>query len=238
MGSSSIENENKKPARSSTQILIGSVPTSLLVELDREEPLSLASVEGTPPDSPVESEEFPTYPSPPLSPYSKHRSTSSNVGADRSYGERPSPRATRKFIPDEEQTWVVDFPSSSSFSCQSSATTSRSTTPSDSPGGSINGSAERLLNLETEELVERNGNLQNIPNASKNDNCETLVTGSSISRSSDIPVTYIGSETEDDREITVIDVSSSPSSTPKVNPRICSLKSEERSTYSLHRMGN
>lgn len=230
--SSSSEKETKRSAKRSTQILIGSVPSSLLVELDREEPLILPSEGGTPLDSPVDSQEFPIYPSPPSSPYSKHRSSSIITGSEKSYGERPSPRATRKFIPDEEAPWPDEFPMPSTPSCQSSRTTSRSTTPSNSPGGSLNGSVERLDDFGNEESSGKN--LQNDPNvvSSKSDGMVSREerAESSISGSSDIPVTYIGSETEDDR---VIDVSRSPSQTPKVNPRIRDLISKETGMYIL-----
>ena len=177
-------------------------------------------------DSPVEeSREFPLYPSPPASPYSKHRSNSIISGEEKSYGDRPPPKAACKFIPDEEAPWPKDFSVPSPSSCRSSTTTSRSTTPSDTPEGSLNGSTERLNNLEDDQSAEKCPNTQSIPTVvtevidsnedmvPRKERAESNISGSSI------PVTFIGSETEDDREITVIDVSSSPTQTPQTGPQ-------------------
>ena len=229
-----LKNETTDSVKSSIQILIGSVPTSLLVELGGEESTILPDIGGTPLDSPVEkSREFPLYPSPPASPYSKHRSNSIISGEEKSYGDRPPPKAACKFIPDEEAPWPKDFSVPSPSSCRSSTTTSRSTTPSDTPEGSLNGSTERLNNLEDDQSAEKCPNTQSIPTVVTEviDSNEDMVprkerAESNISSSS-IPVTFIGSETEDDREITVIDVSSSPTQTPKLDPRIRSLMSED-----------
>ena len=165
------------------QLHIGSVPSSLLVELDtvcHHKDMAVPKVnvmeDGTPTVSPESTPvQLSPAPSPPGSPYSPHRCVQRKA-----LEEKTPTQSHWKYFSDENsgEKGILEhirFPSPPST--PSSTVTSRSTSPSQSLEGSL-----EMLNLDTADEGDP-------PQDSE----------------SDVPVTYIGGESEDDRQETVID---------------------------------
>ncbi|XP_032239513.2 uncharacterized protein LOC5514106 isoform X1 [Nematostella vectensis] len=117
-----------------TERLIGSVPTSLLVELEdlSKKKRTLKVETGTPMSTPGVS----PHPSPPLSPYSPHRPSDQTNQRDASQGEQVVEdlrRFTGRIAPPDQDAWEQFYLPSP----PSSPDTSRSTSPSLSPSQSL-----------------------------------------------------------------------------------------------------
>lgn len=210
---------------SSTETFIGSVPNSLLVELNRASGTKLKFEDGTPIPSPGDTPQLSPFPSPPLSPYSAHKNNRDSFPNNKRSSLRRSIVSENLSEHDIWDQFCLPSP-------PSSPVTSRSTSPSLSPSGSPGGSLEDLDFDHTERNKEEsrirgmgNGKIGN----------EEMGTGQmeigdyppvalrrrkeggggnglnlrshreAILMYDDVPETYIGSDSEDDRMVTVID---------------------------------
>lgn len=161
----------ENPSAACSERLLGSVPTSLLHELDDIEPsptlpktdLSILPL-GTPDVTPNVS----PHPSPPPSPYSPHKPNASNQGEESEGFQRRSPTNLQRFVPSMDLSDVDAWEQFVIPSPPSTPVTSRSTTPSMSPSESLEGLDDAVDVAADRERT-------------------------SSSLSNDIPVTYIGS---------------------------------------------
>lgn len=186
-------------------ILIGSVPNSLLVELNNLAASKLKLEDGTPVASPGDTPQLSPLPTPPLSPYSPHKDEQDLLPNKRSSLRRSIASENLSEHDIWEQFCIPSPPSS--------PVTSRSTSPSLSLSCSLGGSLE---DLDVDNTV---GDENAIPEESENYPEVALRERKNVRRNDlnfrshreamlmddDIPETYIGSESEDDRMVTVID---------------------------------
>lgn len=188
-----------------TDILIGSVPNSLLVELSNVAASKLKFEDGTPVASPGDTPQLSPLPTPPLSPYSPHKNERDSFPNKRS--------SLRRSIASENLSEQDIWEQFCIPSPPSSPVTSRSTSPSLSPSGSPGGSLEDLdfdntVNNE-DAKPEENGHYPEVALRQRKDGGRKELNVRShreaILMDSDIPETYIGSDSEDDRMVTVID---------------------------------
>lgn len=191
------EEEGILSANSNTETLIGSVPTSALVEFSR---LSQHKPEdGTPTASPEDTPQLSPFPSPPHSPCVSRRSSMGSFPNNRRSSLRRSIASENLSEQDIWEQFCIPSP-------PSSPATSRSTSLSLS--SSLVGSLDDFDVDQAARNEEKNGNEQtgneNLGNermGSGDDSRElretTLV--------DDVPETYIGSDPENDRMVTVID---------------------------------
>ena len=186
------EEEGILNANSNTETLIGSVPTSALVEFSR---LSQHKPEdGTPTASPEDTPQLSPFPSPPHSPCVSRRSSMGSFPNNRRSSLRRSIASENLSEQDIWEQFCIPSP-------PSSPATSRSTSVSLS--SSFVGSLDDFDVDQAARNEEKNGNEQtgNERMGSGDDSPElretTLV--------DDVPETYIGSDYEDDRMVTVID---------------------------------
>ena len=128
-----ISDDNSSGIRPEKETLIGSVPTSLLVELrlSTTTKLPMKDDDGTPMGSPEET----PLPSPPLSPYSPHKSDGDSL---------PNRSSLRRSIVSENLSQHDVWEQFCIPSPPSSPATSRSTSPSLTPSASPAGSLEAL----------------------------------------------------------------------------------------------
>ncbi|XP_078343824.1 uncharacterized protein LOC144629485 isoform X1 [Oculina patagonica] len=188
-----------------TDVLIGSVPNSLLVELSNVAASKLKFEDGTPVASPGDTPQLSPLPTPPLSPYSPHKNDRDSFPNKRS--------SLRRSIASENLSEQDIWEQFCIPSPPSSPVTSRSTSPSLSPSCSPGGSLEDLdfdnkVNNE-DTRPEENGHYPEVALRQKKDGGRQELNVRShreaILMDSDIPETYIGSDSEDDRMVTVID---------------------------------
>ena len=186
-------------------ILIGSVPNSLLVELNNLAASKLKLEDGTPVASPGDTPQLSPLPTPPLSLYSPHKNEQDLLPNKRSSLRRSIASENLSEHDIWEQFCIPSPPSS--------PVTSRSTSPSLSLSCSLGGSLE---DLDVDNTV---GDENARPEESKNYPEVALRERKDVGRNElnfrshreailmedDIPETYIGSESEDDRMVTVID---------------------------------
>ena len=186
-------------------ILIGSVPNSLLVELHNHAASKLKLEDGTPVASPGDTPQLSPLPTPPLSPYSPHKNEQDLLPNKRSSLRRSIASENLSEHDIWEQFCIPSPPSS--------PVTSRSTSPSLSLSCSLGGSLE---DLDVDNTV---GDQNARPETSENYPEVALRERKDIGRNElnfrshreailmddYIPETYIGSESEDDRMVTVID---------------------------------
>lgn len=200
------DDENITNTKPNTDILIGSVPNSLLNDLSNLISCKLKCEDGTPVASPGVTPQLSPFPSPPHSPYSPHKNN-----RDSSPGKRSS---LRRSIASENLSEQDIWEQFCIPSPPSSPVTSRSTSPSMclscSPGGSLEDldfvdkeSCETVNpeeNKECSEVILRQGREKDERDLSvlKSRREATFMID-------DIPETYIGSDSEDDRMVTVID---------------------------------
>lgn len=207
---------------SNTETFIGSVPTSLIVELSRTSASRLKHEDGTPVASPEETPQLSPYPSPPLSPYSPHKRES--LPNNKRSSLRRSIASENLSEQDIWEQFCLPSP-------PSSPATSRSTSPSLSMSGSLGGSLEELDfghttrigdentggNLGDEKMgneimgggtVDNQGGFPRVALRQRNEGGEGNVLRrhrEAILMDDNVPETYIGSDSEDDRKVTVID---------------------------------
>lgn len=186
-------------------ILIGSVPNSLLVELHNHSASKLKLEDGTPVASPGDTPQLSPLPTPPLSPYSPHKNEQDLLPNKRSSLRRSIASENLSEHDIWEQFCIPSPPSS--------PVTSRSTSPSLSLSCSLGGSLE---DLDVDNTV---GDENARPEQSENYPEVALRERKDVGRNElnfrshreailmddYIPETYIGSESEDDRMVTVID---------------------------------
>lgn len=190
-----------------TDILIGSVPNSLLVELSNVAASKLKFEDGTPVASPGDTPQLSPLPTPPLSPYSPHK----NENERDAYPNKRS--SLRRSIASENLSEQDIWEQFCIPSPPSSPVTSRSTSPSlslsCSPGGSLEDLDFDNTVSNKDARPEESGNYAGVAlRQRKNEGRKELNVRShreAILMDNDIPETYIGSESEDDRMVTVID---------------------------------
>lgn len=160
--------------------LVGSVPTSLLLELEEKETSEAKRTDlsvlpmGTPDVTPNVS----PYPSPPPSPYSPHKPTDSSHDDGTGLVRRRSPTNLQRFVPSMDLSDVDAWEEFVIPSPPSTPVTSRSTTPSLSPSESM----ETLDATGDDETSDR----------------------TSSELSNDIPVSYIGSAPDSEPPVVVL----------------------------------
>ena len=191
-------------SRTDKDILIGSVPNSLLVELNNPTASKLKFEDGTPVASPGDTPQLSPLPTPPLSPYSSHKNERELLPNKRS--------SLRRSIASENLSEQDIWEQFCIPSPPSSPVTSRSTSPSLSMSCSLDGSLEDLDvdNTVSNENAspEESGNHPKVALRQRKEggrNELNLSHRQVILMDDDIPETYIGSESEDDRMVTVID---------------------------------
>ncbi|XP_015761332.1 PREDICTED: uncharacterized protein LOC107340492 [Acropora digitifera] len=184
------EEEGIPNANSNTETLIGSVPTSALVEFSR---LSQHKPEdGTPTASPEDTPQLSPFPSPPHSPCVSRRSSMGSFPNNRRSSLRRSIASENLSEQDIWEQFCIPSP-------PSSPATSRSTSLSLS--SSLVGSLDDFDVDQAARNEEKNGNEQ-----TGNENLGNERMGSGDDDDvDDVPQTYIGSDSEDDRMVTVID---------------------------------
>lgn len=138
-GGPSLSFDNLGQAAGETERLIGSVPTSLLVDMNdtltvpptKDNLAVLGTPDVTPNTSPL--------PSPPQSPYSTHKykETSNDNKEDHESFQRRSPTNLQRFVPSMDLSDVDAWEQFILPSPPSTPVTSRSTTPSISPSESL-----------------------------------------------------------------------------------------------------
>lgn len=189
------EEEGILNANSNTETLIGSVPTSVLAELSgvsQHKP-----EDGTPIASPEDTPQLSPFSSPTHSPYLSHRSSMGSFPNNKRSSLRRSIASENLSEQDIWEQFCIPSP-------PSSPATTRSTSPSLS--GSHVGSLDDSDIDQAARNEEKNGNEQTGSENSGNERMgddfpeprETILTD-------DVPETYIGSDSEDDRMVTVID---------------------------------
>ena len=210
---------------SNKETLIGSVPTSLLVELSRASASGLRYEDGTPIASPGETPQLSPHPSPPHSPYSPHQNDKDSIPNNKRSSLRRSIASENLSEHDIWEQFCIPSP-------PSSPVTSRSTSPSLSYSGSAGGSLEDLDydHSARNEEGNINGGMENenierglmdskemenggYPEVSlrprKEDDGKKVFKArghrEAIFMDEIVPETYIGSDSEDDRMVTVID---------------------------------
>lgn len=191
--------------RTDNDILIGSVPNSLLVELSNVAASKLKLEDGTPVASPGDTPQLSPLPTPPLSPYSPHKNERDSFPNKRS--------SLRRSIASENLSEQDIWEQFCIPSPPSSPVTSRSTSPSLSLSCSLGGSLEDLDvdNTVSNENArpEESRNYPEVALRQRKDGGRNELNVRShreaILMDDDIPETYIGSESEDDRMVTVID---------------------------------
>ena len=201
----SSSDANKDESGADNDILIGSVPNSLLVELSNPAASKLKLEDGTPVASPGDTPQLSPLPTPPLSPYSPHKNERESLPNKRS--------SLRRSIASENLSEQDIWEQFCIPSPPSSPVTSRSTSPSLSLSCSLGGSLE---DLDVDNTV---SNENAIPVESRNypevalrerkdgrrNELNFRSHREAMLMDDDIPETYIGSESEDDRMVTVID---------------------------------
>ncbi|XP_067018939.1 uncharacterized protein [Acropora muricata] len=182
------EEEGIPNANSNTETLIGSVPTSALVEFSR---LSQHKPEdGTPTASPEDTPQLSPFPSPPHSPCVSRRSSMGSFPNNRRSSLRRSIASENLSEQDIWEQFCIPSP-------PSSPATSRSTSLSLS--SSLVGSLDDFDVDQAARNEEKNGNEQT---GNENLGNDRMGSGDNVD---DVPETYIGSDSEDDRMVTVID---------------------------------
>lgn len=192
-------------SRTDKDILIGSVPNSLLVELNNPAASKLKFEDGTPVSSPGDTPQLSPLRTPPLSPYSPHKNERELLPNKRS--------SLRRSIASENLSEQDIWEQFCIPSPPSSPVTSRSTSPSLSLSCSLGGSLEDLDvdNTVSNENAcpEESGNYPEVALRQREGGGRNELNFRShreaILMDDDIPETYIGSESEDDRMVTVID---------------------------------
>ena len=192
-------------SRTDKDFLIGSVPNSLLVELNNSAASKLKFEDGTPIASPGDTPQLSPLPTPPLSPYSPHKNERELLPNKRS--------SLRRSIASENLSEQDIWDQFCIPSPPSSPVTSRSTSPSHSLSCSLDGSLEDLDvdNTVSNENArpEESGNYHEVSLRQKKDGGRNELNFRShreaMLMDDDIPETYIGSDSEDDRMVTVID---------------------------------
>ena len=206
---------------SNIETFIGSVPTSLLVELSLPSVSKLKYEDGTPIASPGDTPQLSPYPSPPHSPYSRHKNNGDSLPNNKRSSLRRSIASENLSEHDIWEQFCIPSP-------PSSPATSRSTSPSLSPSCSPGGSLETLdidhnMREEGEERNETMGNEETGSEKMGNGGYPQValrqrkeVGGErnvlnlrshrgALLMDDDVPETYIGTDSEDDRMVTVID---------------------------------
>ena len=194
-------------SNSNTEILIGSVPNSVLVELSRPAASKLKYEDGTPVASPGDTPQLSPFPSPPLSPYSPHKNERDSFPNNRSSLRRSIASENLSEHDIWEQFCIPSPPAS--------PVTSRSTSPSlsmsCSPGGSLEDlDCNNTVSNKKDARAKENGVYPEVALRQRKEDGEknAVILRShreAILMDDDIPETYIGSESEDDRMVTVID---------------------------------
>lgn len=208
--SSEVENissfdTTEDESRTDKDILIGSVPNSLLVELNNPAASKLKFEDGTPVASPGDTPQLSPLRTPPLSPYSPHKNERELLPNKRS--------SLRRSIASENLSEQDIWEQFCIPSPPSSPVTSRSTSPSLSLSCSLGGSLE---DLDVDNTVSNenacpaeSGNYPEVALRQREGGGRNELNFRShreaILMDDDIPETYIGSESEDDRMVTVID---------------------------------
>lgn len=211
---------------SKTETFVGSVPSSLLVELSLPSVSKLKYEDGTPIASPGDTPQLSPFPSPPHSPYSRHKNNRDSLPNNKRSSLRRSIASENLSEQDIWEQFCIPSP-------PSSPATSRSTTPSLSRSNSSGASLENIDFDHTTEHEKRyadaskgneqmeSGNMGSEEIGNKDysqvalrrrkedsEGRNTLNVKShreAILMSDDVPETYIGSDSEDDRMVTVID---------------------------------
>ena len=205
---------------SNKETFIGSVPTSLLVELSRASISGLKYEDGTPIASPGDTPQLSPHPSPPHSPYFPHKNDKHSIPNNKRSSLRRSIASENLSEHDIWEQFCIPSP-------PSSPVTSRSTSPSLSYSGSVGGSledldydhsarrSEEMENENTEKGIMENKEVENggYPQVSlrqrkEDEGRKALKIRShreAIFMDDNVPETYIGSDSEDDRMVTVID---------------------------------
>lgn len=193
------EEEGILNANSNTETLIGSVPTSALVEFTR---LSQQKPEdGTPTASPEDTPQLSPFPSPPHSPCVSRRSSMGSFPNNRRSSLRRSIASENLSEQDIWEQFCIPSP-------PSSPATSRSTSLSLS--SSLVGS---LDDFDIDQAAENEEKNENEKTGSENLGNERMGSGDDLPELrettliDDVPETYIGGgdDSEDDRMVTVID---------------------------------
>ena len=186
-------------------LLIGSVPNSLLVELNNLAASKFKFDDGTPVASPGDTPQLSPLPTPPLSPYSPHKNER-DLLPNKRISLRRSIASENLSEQDIWEQFCIPSP-------PSSPVTSRSTSPSLSLSCSLDGSLE---DLDVDNTVsgenarpEESGNYHEVSLRQRKEGGRNELNFRSHREAflmdDDIPETYIGSESEDDRMVTVID---------------------------------
>ena len=211
---------------SKTETFIGSVPSSLLVELSLPSVSKLKYEDGTPIASPGDTPQLSPFPSPPHSPYSRHKSNRDSLPNNKRSSLRRSIASENLSEQDIWEQFCIPSP-------PSSPATSRSTTPSLSRSNSSGASLENVdfdhtnqhekryadANIGKEQMESENMENEEIGNKdysqvalrrrkedSEGRNALNVKSHrEAILMNDDVPETYIGSDSEDDRMVTVID---------------------------------
>ncbi|XP_022806448.1 uncharacterized protein LOC111343523 isoform X2 [Stylophora pistillata] len=200
------DDEDVTNTGANTDTLIGSVPNSLLNDLIHLVPCKLKCEDGTPVASPGVTPQLSPIPSPPQSPYSPHRNNRDSSPSKRS--------SLRRSIASENLSEQDIWEQFCIPSPPSSPVTSRSTSPSlslsCSPGGSLEDldfvdkenceTVKPMKNREHSEVILRRGREKDDRDFSKLKSHREATF-----MIDDIPETYIGSDSEDDKMVTVID---------------------------------
>lgn len=205
---------------SNKETFIGSVPTSLLVELSCASTSGLKYEDGTPIASPGDTPQLSPHPSAPHSPYSPHKNDKDSIPNNKRSSLRRSIASENLSEHDIWEQFCIPSP-------PSSPVTSRSTSPSLSYSGSAGGSledldydrsgrrSEEMENENAQKGIMENKEVENggYPQVSlrqrKEDEGRKALNIRShreaIFMDDNVPETYIGSDSEDDRMVTVID---------------------------------
>ncbi|XP_068751584.1 uncharacterized protein [Montipora capricornis] len=203
---------------SNTETLIGSVPTSVLVEMNRSCTSRKKLEDGTPVSSLENTPQLSPFPSPPHSPYSPRKGSRDSIPNNKRSSLRRSIASENLSEQDIWEQFCLPSP-------PSSPATSRSTSPSLSMSGSHHGS---LDDLDFDRTLRNNAKNQNEQMRNETVENEGIGIGGHIDvtlrhgkkhegerdfldyreaffMDDNVPETYIGSDSEDDRMVTVID---------------------------------
>lgn len=192
------DDENVTNTGANTDVLIGSVPNSLLVELSNPAACKLKYEDGTPVASPGDTPQLSPFPSPPQSPYFPHKNERESSPNKRS--------SLRRSIASENLSEQDIWEQFCIPSPPSSPVTSRSTSPSLSLSCSPGGSLEDLDFVNTENCESarpvENGEYSEVTLRQGRENKERDSSILSSHREAtvmmdDVPETYIGSDSDE-----------------------------------------